>query len=48
MLYEVITAPGFIDTHFHALDGLSIRLSALDGHTTGMDLEAGALNIDVV
>jgi len=42
----LVVAPGFIDTHFHALDGLSIRLSALDGHTTGMDLEAGALNID--
>lgn len=42
---HVVTA-GFIDTHFHALDGLSIRLAALDGHTTGMDLELGALNID--
>jgi len=42
----LVVAPGFIDTHFHALDGLSIRLAALDGHTTGMDLEAGALNID--
>jgi len=42
----LVVAPGFIDTHFHALDGLSIRLSALDGHTTGMDLEAGGLNID--
>ena len=41
----LVVAPGFIDTHFHALDGLSIRLAALDGHTTGMDLEAGALNI---
>lgn len=42
----LVVAPGFIDTHFHALDGLSIRLAALDGHTTGMDLELGALNID--
>jgi len=42
----LVVAPGFIDTHFHALDGLSIRLAALDGHTTGMDLEAGGLNID--
>lgn len=41
-----VVAPGFIDTHFHALDGLSIRLALRDGVTTGMDLEWGALNID--
>jgi N-acyl-D-aspartate/D-glutamate deacylase len=34
---HVVTA-GFIDTHFHALDGLSLKLAALDGVTTGMDL----------
>ncbi len=42
----LVVAPGFIDTHFHALDGLSIRLCALDGVTTGMDLEMGATLID--
>jgi len=42
----LVVAPGFIDTHFHALDGLSIRLCALDGVTTGMDLEMGSTNVD--
>lgn len=41
-----VVSPGFIDTHFHALDGLSIRLCALDGVTTGMDLEMGAHNVE--
>lgn len=40
-----VVAPGFIDTHFHALDGLSIQLAMRDGVTTGMDLEWGAMNI---
>ncbi|WP_428671962.1 amidohydrolase family protein [Roseibium sp.] len=40
-----VVAPGFIDLHFHALDGLSLKLAALDGVTTGMDLEAGAIHI---
>jgi len=41
----LVVAPGFIDTHFHALDGLSVRLAARDGVTTGMDLELGAYNV---
>lgn len=41
----LVVAPGFIDLHFHALDGLSLKLAALDGVTTGMDLEAGAINV---
>ena len=40
-----VVAPGFIDTHFHALDGLSLKLAALDGVTSGMDLEIGAINV---
>ncbi|MBW4934466.1 amidohydrolase family protein [Marinobacter sp. F4206] len=40
-----VVAPGFIDLHFHALDGLSLKLAALDGVTTGMDLEAGAIHV---
>lgn len=40
-----VVAPGFIDTHFHSLDGLSIKLAALDGVTTGMDLEVGAIRV---
>lgn len=41
-----VVAPGFIDFHFHALDGLSLKLAALDGVTTGMDLEIGAINVE--
>ncbi len=40
-----VVSPGFIDFHFHALDGLSLKLAALDGVTTGMDLEIGAINV---
>lgn len=40
-----VVAPGFIDFHFHALDGLSLKMAALDGVTTGMDLEIGAINV---
>lgn len=42
---DQVVAPGFIDTHFHSLDGLSIKLAALDGVTTGMDLEIGATRV---
>lgn len=38
----LVVSPGFIDTHFHALDGLAVRLAAHDGVTTGMDLEIGS------
>ncbi len=41
-----VIAPGFIDTHYHALDGLAVKMAMRDGVTTGMDLEWGALNID--
>jgi N-acyl-D-amino-acid deacylase len=41
-----VVAPGFIDTHFHALDGLSSCASVRDGVTTGMDLELGAMNVE--
>jgi hypothetical protein len=40
-----VVSPGFIDTHFHALDGLSSRAALRDGVTTGMDLELGAMNV---
>lgn len=42
----LVVSPGFIDTHFHALDGLAIRLAMRDGVTSGMDLEWGAMNVD--
>jgi len=38
----LVVAPGFIDTHFHAVDPFASKLAAADGITTGMDLEAGA------
>ncbi len=41
-----VVSPGFIDTHFHALDGLSLKMAARDGVTTGMDLEIGAIFVD--
>lgn len=41
----LVVAPGFIDTHYHALDGLAVRLALRDGVTTGMDLEWGAMNV---
>lgn len=41
-----VVAPGFIDTHYHALDELAVKMAIRDGVTTGMDLEWGALNID--
>ncbi len=41
-----VVAPGFIDTHHHALDELAVKMGIRDGVTTGMDLEWGALNVD--
>ena len=41
----LVVAPGFIDTHTHSSDKFSINLSMMDGVTTGLDLEVGAVNI---
>jgi len=41
-----VVAPGLIDTHFHSLDGLPMKMAARDGVATGMDLEIGAINVD--
>ncbi|MCP3957815.1 MAG: aminoacylase [bacterium] len=41
---HVVTA-GFIDTHTHSSDKYSIKMSMMDGVTTGLDLELGAFNI---
>lgn len=38
----LVVAPGFIDTHFHAVDPFASKMAVADGITTGMDLEAGA------
>jgi len=39
---HLVVAPGFIDTHFHAVDPFASKMAVADGITTGMDLEAGA------
>ncbi|KRA23442.1 hypothetical protein ASD65_02680 [Microbacterium sp. Root61] len=41
----LVVAPGFIDLHSHAQTRLGLRLQALDGVTTALDLEAGALPV---
>jgi len=41
----LVVAPGFIDTHFHAVDPFATKLAVADGITTGMDLEAGASRV---
>lgn len=41
----MVLAPGFIDLHSHAQDQVGMRLQALDGVTTALELEAGALPI---
>jgi len=42
----LVVAPGFIDTHFHALDGLGMKMAARDGITTAIDMEGGVWNVD--
>jgi len=41
---HVVTA-GFIDTHTHSSDKFVIKMAMMDGVTSGMDYELGALNI---
>jgi cytosine/adenosine deaminase-related metal-dependent hydrolase len=40
-----VLSPGFIDLHSHAQSLTGMRLQALDGVTTALDLEAGALPV---
>ena len=42
----LVVAPGFIDTHYHAVDPFATKMALRDGVTTGMDLEAGAFNVE--
>jgi len=37
-----VVAPGFIDTHTHSSNKFAIKMSMMDGVTTGLDLEAAA------
>ncbi|PZF86744.1 amidohydrolase family protein [Jiangella anatolica] len=43
-----VVAPGFVDLHSHAMDLESARLQALDGVTTALELESGAVGVDAV
>jgi N-acyl-D-glutamate deacylase len=40
-----VVSPGFIDTHYHAMDVFASKMALRDGVTTGMDLEAGSFNV---
>lgn len=42
----LVVAPGFIDLHAHGQDVESSRWQALDGVTTALELEGGALAVD--
>lgn len=41
----LVVSPGFIDTHYHAVDTFATKMALRDGVTTGMDLELGAFNV---
>jgi N-acyl-D-aspartate/D-glutamate deacylase len=41
----LVVAPGFIDLHAHGQDDESSRWQALDGVTTALELESGALKV---
>lgn len=41
----LVVAPGFIDTHTHSNKKYNIRMALMDGVTTALDLEVGAMNI---
>lgn len=41
-----VVSPGFIDTQIHATDPFSMRMFALDGVTTALDLEVGVLDVE--
>lgn len=41
----LVLAPGFVDLHSHAQDQVGMRLQALDGVTTALELEAGGLPV---
>jgi len=41
-----VLAPGFVDLHSHAQSRTGLRLQALDGVTTALELEAGVLPVE--
>ena len=42
-----VVAAGFIDLHQHAHEPLDYRFKAMDGVTTALELEVGALDVDL-
>ena len=44
----LVLAPGFVDIHSHAQTVSSLRLQALDGVTTALELESGAASLPQV
>ena len=40
-----VVAAGFIDTHTHSSKKFNIKMAMMDGVTTGMDYELGAMNV---
>lgn len=41
----LVAAPGFIDLHVHGQDPYSEKIGVLDGRTSQLDLEAGAIPV---
>lgn len=41
----LVVAPGFIDTHYHAVDPFGSKLALRDGTTSGLDLEMGVFKV---
>jgi len=41
----LVVSPGFIDTHYHAVEPFGVRMALRDGVTTGMDMEQGATSV---
>lgn len=40
----LVVAPGFIDSHYHAMDPMGSRMALKQGITTGLELELGVTN----
>ena len=43
---SLVVAPGFIDIHQHGQDAENYRLKALDGVTTALEMEVGAIPVE--